>query len=136
MAVSEAFTAFVRDQLAGLGTVDMRRMFGGVGIFAGDVMFALIADDVLYLKVGEASRAEFEAEGMAPFSYQTAGGRNTIMSYWQCPERLYDEPDELRAWAEQALAVARATVRPKRARKARTGKKAARGEARGRSRIA
>jgi DNA transformation protein len=82
-------------------------MFGGAGVFCDGLMFALIADDMLYLKSDAGSQAAFEAEGLAPFSYATRSGRNTIMSYRRAPERVLDDPDEMLAWGRLGLAAAR-----------------------------
>ena len=87
--------------------VTVRRLFGGAGLYVDGLMFALVSRDVIYLKVDVATRANFEREGSAPFSYQAKGGKRAMMSFWRMPERLYDDPDELAVWAEQALAVAR-----------------------------
>ena len=57
---SPGFTAFVLDQLAGLGDVTTRSMFGGVGLYRGDLFFAIVARDVLYLKVDDETRESFE----------------------------------------------------------------------------
>jgi DNA transformation protein len=91
-------------------------MFGGVGIYAGEIFFALIADDTLYFKVDESSRTDFEARGMGPFRpYGEDGG---AMQYYEVPAELLDDPETLRPWAEQAIAVARRkkTGRSRRAR--------------------
>jgi DNA transformation protein len=107
MASSAGFLTFLEEQLAGLGPVSIRRMFGGAGVFADGVMFALVSDDTLYLKADETTRAEFEAEGMDAFTYATKEGRNTLVTYWRAPERLFDEPDEMLSWARKALTIAR-----------------------------
>lgn len=86
-------------------------MFGGAGIFADGLMFALISDDRIYLKADAAGAAAFERESCAPFRYKTKTGGRTAMSYWRLPDRLYDEPEELARWAQQALAAARAAKR-------------------------
>jgi DNA transformation protein len=100
--------------------VSVRRLFGGAGLYVDGVMFAILSKDVIYLKADDGTRAAFEREGCAPFSYQAKGGKRAIMSYWRMPERLYDDPDELAAWAEQALAVAqRLTAGRKEARRGR-----------------
>ncbi len=93
----------------------VRRLFGGAGLYADGVMFGLISRDVIYLKADAETRGAFEREGSTPFSYQAKGGKRAIMSFWRMPERLYDDPDELATWAEQALAVARVAgeTRPK-----------------------
>jgi DNA transformation protein len=107
MASSAGFLAFLDEQLAGIGPVSIRRMFGGAGVFADSIMFALVSDDTLYFKVDETTRADFEAEGMGAFTYATKDGRNTLVSYWRAPERLFYEPDEMLAWARKALTIAR-----------------------------
>ena len=82
-----------------------RPMFGGVGIYSGDVFFALIADDTLYFKVDDSTRSDFEARGMGPFRpFGDAGG---TIQYYQLPEDLLEDPEALRPWAEKAVAIAR-----------------------------
>lgn len=80
-------------------------MFGGVGIYSGDIFFALIADDTLYFKVDDANRADFEARGMGPF--RPYGETGEVMQYYQVPEDLLEDADALRPWAEGAIAAAR-----------------------------
>jgi DNA transformation protein len=90
-------------------------MFGGVGIYARDIFFALIADDTLYFKVDESNRPEFEARGMAPF--RPYGEQGEVMQYYGVPEDLLDDSELLGQWAEQAILVARrAKRRPRRGR--------------------
>jgi DNA transformation protein and related proteins len=105
MSVSDNFRDFVIEQLAPLGPVKIRRMFGGGGVMVDGVMFGLIYDDVLFLKADDGNRPMFEIEGMGPFVY-VAKGKTQTMSYWQTPERLYDEPDELLVFARAAVAAA------------------------------
>jgi len=106
MAASEGFLDHLKDTLRGLGPVSVRRMFGGAGIYADGVMFALVADDTLYLKADDTTKQAFEAEGLSPFGYQ-GGGRHVALPYWRAPERLFDDPDEMAEWARAALHVAR-----------------------------
>lgn len=80
-------------------------MFGGVGIYAGDLFFALIADDTLYFKVDDSNRPDFEARGMGPF--RPFGEDGEVMQYYRVPEELLDDPEPLGAWAEKAILVAR-----------------------------
>ena len=101
---------FVRDLFASFGPVTVRRMFSGAGIFADGMMFGLIVRDVIYLKADDASIADFEREGCAPLTYTRGkkSGRPSehALPYWRLPARLYDDPDELAAWARRAFAVA------------------------------
>jgi DNA transformation protein len=102
------FHAFVEELFAGLGPVRIRRMFGGAGIYAGDVMFALIDDEIIYLKTDEALRADLAAEGSAAWVYSRAAGSWEDSSYWRLPEAALDDPDAAADWARRALAVAAA----------------------------
>lgn len=106
MTASAGFIEMLRDALQGAGPVVFKRMFGGAGAYADGAMFALVADDVLYLKADETTRAAFEVEGMGPFVYD-GKGKPIAMSYWRVPERLYDDPDEMAEWARRAIGVAR-----------------------------
>lgn len=114
MSASEGFQEFLKDQLAGFGPVAIRRMFGGAGVYADDVMFGLIADDTLYLKVDGTTVPAFEAEGMRAFTYTAKGGKPISMSYWEVPPRLLEDPDELAEWARTAYGVACAAKKPAR----------------------
>lgn len=85
--------------------VRARAMFGGVGIYAGDVFFALIADDTLYLKVDDSTRPDFEERGMSPF--RPYGEEGETMGYYELPGDALEDPEALRPWAEKAIAAAR-----------------------------
>ena len=107
MTASDTFGEFLHEQLAPLGQIAMRRMFGKTGVFCDGVMFGMVTEDTLYLRVDDHNRETFkEAEAFPPLSYEKKGC--TIdLSFWRAPERLFDEPDELVTWARAALAAAR-----------------------------
>jgi DNA transformation protein and related proteins len=99
---------FIRELFAPFRAVAAKRMFGGIGLYADGLMFGLLFDGVIYLRVDDASIPSFEREGSAPFVYPLAKhhvGRPS-RHFWRLPERLYDDPDELGVWAGRALAVA------------------------------
>jgi DNA transformation protein and related proteins len=107
VVASDGFAEFLRDQLAPLGRITMRRMFGKTGVFCDEYMFGMVRDNTLYLRVDEGNRTAFkEAEAFPPLNYAKKGGVIDL-SFWRAPERLFDEPDELVAWARTALAAAR-----------------------------
>ncbi len=106
MAVSAAFLEFVAEQLAPLGSVRIRKMFGGAGVYCGELMFGLVADEVLYLKADNINRPAFELARCTPFTYEPGTGRAIVMSYWQCPDALYDDQEELLTWAREAYNAA------------------------------
>lgn len=107
MSVSRTYREYVLEQLGRVVPVSGRSMFGGVGIYSDGVFFALIADDLVYLKVDETNREDFERAGMGPF--RPFGDESRPMRYYQLPGDLLDDPDRLRPWVEKALAVARAS---------------------------
>src|SRR5712675_1683781 len=118
---------FLIDLFADFGPVTIRRMFSGFGISADGTNFALALRGGLYLRADDQTIPRFEAEGSKPFQYQTRAKTVTVGSYWQLPERLYDDPEELTGWARAALAAAqRAALRKRpKARKAAKAAKAA-----------
>jgi DNA transformation protein and related proteins len=107
--------AYLLELLAPLGPVSARRMFGGVGLFHGGMMFGLIARDELFLKVSDANRPAYEEAGEAPFSYDTKHGVHTIPSYWRCPPELLDDVEAFQDWARQAVEAAVVASRRKNA---------------------
>src|SRR5271167_3987968 len=118
MVASDSFAEFLREQLAPLGRITVRRMFGKTGVFCDGLMLAMVTDDNLYFRVDDHNRAAFkEAEAFPPLNYGKKG-RTIDLSFWRAPERLFDEPDEFVAWARTALAAAR-RVAAKRGRTAR-----------------
>ena len=100
------------------GAVTVKRMFGGHGVYADDLCFAIEADGEVYLKCDADNEASFAAAGSAPFTYM-ARGKPMKMAYWRLVETAYDDPDELRHWARLGLNAARRAA----AGKARKGEK-------------
>jgi DNA transformation protein len=107
MVASASFAEFLREQLAPLGAIRMRRMFGKTGVFCDGVMLGMVLDNTLYFRVDDHNKADFaEAASLPPLTYAKQGA--TIdLAFWRAPERLFDEPDALVAWARLALAAAR-----------------------------
>ena len=117
---------FLIDLFSEFGPVTIRPMFSGFGISADGTNFAMALRSGLYFRADEQTIPQFEAEGSKPFSYQTRAKTVTVNSYWQLPERLYDDPEDLTGWARAALAAAqRAALRKGPKAKKATRKKAA-----------
>jgi DNA transformation protein and related proteins len=114
----------LRELFAEFGPVDVRRMFGGVGIFVDGRMIGLVSREMIYLKADAETIPAFEQEGMAPFSYATKNGEHKLTSYWRMPERLYDDPDELARWARAAQAAAQRAMLRQRKPQRSAGKRA------------
>jgi DNA transformation protein and related proteins len=116
---------FLIDLFADFGPVTIRRMFSGFGISADGTNFALALRGGLYLRADDQTIPHFEAEGSGPFQYQQRKTAKTVTvnSYWQLPARLFDDSEELAAWARAALAAAQRAALGKRP-KVRKAKKA------------
>jgi DNA transformation protein len=111
---------FLIDLFSDFGPVTIRRMFSGYGISVDGINFALALRGGLYFRADAQTIPRFEAEGSEPFRYQTRSKTVTVPSYWQLPARLFDDPEELSAWARAALAAAEraALAKGEKARKA------------------
>jgi DNA transformation protein and related proteins len=114
---------FLIDLFADFGPVTIRRMFSGFGISADGTNFAMALRGGLYFRADDQTIPRFEAEGSKPFSYQTKAKTVTVGSYWQLPERLYDDPEELTGWARAALAAAQRAALRKRPKQRKAVKK-------------
>jgi DNA transformation protein len=117
MTATAEFADYALELLGRAGKVAARRMFGGYGLYCDGVMFALIADDVLYLRADDANRPALERAGSEPFAYE-ANGRRAIMAYWRAPDAAMESPELMAPWAcaalEAALRARRSAVRKKR----------------------
>jgi DNA transformation protein len=116
MSVSDGFRTFVLEQLRRT-TPDVRArgMFGGVGLYAGDLFFGLMDDDTLYLKVDDSNRGRYEERGMGPF--RPGGEAGEVMGYYEVPGDVLEDAELLVSWVEASVAVARRAKR----RRARRG---------------
>lgn len=109
MPVTDSFLSFVLDQLDACGPITAKRMFGGIGLYAGDRFFAILMNDTIYLKVDDATRVSYETAGSRPFNpFPERGGGST--QYFEVPLAVLEDADELARWARDAIRVA--SVKP------------------------
>ncbi len=99
------FSSYVVDMMQTIGPVYSKRMFGGHGIFLEGLMFALIADNVLYLKADKENENDFVAKGLGPFTYSRKG-KLTKLSYYQAPEEALEDSEIMNEWANMAYSTA------------------------------
>ena len=111
MRVSAGFRDFVLDQLAGLDSLRARALFGGVGLYAADVFFGILAADVLFFKVDDTNRREYETAGSSPF--KPYADRAITMPYYNVPIVVLEDAVALGEWAARAVAVAKTAKRAK-----------------------
>jgi DNA transformation protein len=113
MAVSDEFLQYVLEQLAGLEHVAHRRMFGGIGLYLNERIFGLIFADILYFKVNDSNRGDYETRGMSRFR-PYADKPLLSMTYYEVPADVLEDADECAAWARKSTAVSAApTSRPR-----------------------
>jgi len=112
-----SFHDFVRELFQGLGPVEIKRMFGGAGGYRDGVMFLLLADDTIHIKIDDALKAELRAAGSGPFQWTPQSGPRkgeTIdLGYWRLPEAALDDPEQAVMWGRKALTIARAKAAAK-----------------------
>ncbi len=104
MSVSQEFLDYVTDQLSAVGSILSKRMFGGVGLYADGIFFALIANDILYQKVDDTNRQDYESAGMEAFRPYPDKARS--MQYFEVPVEVLEDQQELLTWTRKSIAVA------------------------------
>jgi DNA transformation protein and related proteins len=129
MAVTEDFLQYVLEQLAGVGHVTPRRMFGAVGLYHDERFFGIIAGDTLYFKVNDSNRRDYEARGMDRFR-PYADRPQLSMTYYEVPADILEDAEECGVWARNSVSIA--AVAAKQAAKAKPAAKAKRRKKRGR----
>lgn len=111
LRVSDGFRAFALDQLSHACEVEPRSMFGGVGLYSGELFFGLLAADVLYLKADGETRHRFEQVNAKPFMPYA---ERASTHYFEVPIVVLEDADELRHWVADALAAASRSATSKR----------------------
>lgn len=120
MAVSESYKDYVIDQLGKLGIVTVKKMFGGAGIYYDGLIFGLLADDVLYFKVDDSNKSDYEKMGMEPF--QPFADKPMVMPYFEVPIDILEDREMLAEWARKSLNASRnKNTKPKKQRLAKGG---------------
>lgn len=100
--------------LYAVGPITVSRFFGGAGLLIDGVQFAFVMEGSLYLRVDDDSRPRFQALGAAPFTYATRSRTVKVATYYEIPDAVAEDPDELGRWAARAhrvAAAAKATAR-------------------------
>ncbi|MBA3051436.1 TfoX/Sxy family protein [Brevundimonas sp.] len=106
MAYDPDFGEWVREHFAGLGPMRIKPMFGAAAVYADDLIWALLDDGVVWLKVDEENEPALRAAGSRQFTYPTKDGQVMGMAYWSLPETAADDPDEALGWARASIAAA------------------------------
>ena len=124
MAISASSIDHAKDLFAPFGDIRVKKMFGGAGVYCDDLFFAIMDDEAIYFKVDDDTRAEFESRGLEPFVFEMKDGSSGTMSYYNAPDDIYDDEDELKRWTTMALdAASRAAKFKKKPAKRKAAKK-------------
>lgn len=115
MPVTADFREYILEQLGRVVPIHWKRMFGGVGLYADETFFALIDDDILYFKVDDTNRPDFETAGARAFS--PYGDGTYSMNYYALPVDVLEDVHALRKWTAKSIAVAQNTAARKRKKK-------------------
>ena len=102
MARKDEYVEYLLECLQSTGPVRAKSMFGGFGIYMNDLMFALVADDILYFKTGDNNRDDYIQRNLKPFFYERAGKKIT-MSYHEAPAEVFDDEEKMSLWANRAI---------------------------------
>jgi DNA transformation protein len=103
--MADDFIEYLKELFADLGDISARAMFGGYGLYHEGVIFGIVIDEAVYLKVDAETKADFEAAGCAPCIYDMKG-KPLEMSYWSVPAEAMDSPQAMRPWARRAYEAA------------------------------
>jgi DNA transformation protein len=105
------YVEFLKEVFQQFGPIQLRRMFGGYGLFHKGLMFGVVAEDVLYLKADETLSPFFEERELNQFQYQKRG-KTYKLSYYMAPEEIFDDPVEAKGWAARAYEAAVRSKKP------------------------
>ncbi len=103
MAVEKSYLSFIEDQLSGISFLT-KKMFGGIGFFHEEKMFAMIGNNVLRFKVDDTNEADYVARGMKPYS---SSKKKKGMPYWEVPHDIIEDREALEIWAHKAISIAK-----------------------------
>jgi DNA transformation protein len=105
MRVKSNLADYVTGELAFLGRISTKAIFGGVGIFIDERLLGIVMDDKVYLHTDVSNIEAYTSRGMPQFKpYPNAFDLTT--DHHQVPAEVLDDPAQLRQWGEQALAAA------------------------------
>jgi DNA transformation protein len=115
--MSDDLIEHLRDLFAPLGSISARKMFGGYGLYLDGLIFGIVIEGSVCLKVDDETKQRFLAAGCAPFVYR--GQKEPItMSYWSVPEEAMESPQDMLPWARLALGAAMRKANTPKKRKA------------------
>ena len=105
MSMKSSLAVYVTEQLAFLGAISNRSIFGAVGIFIDDRLLGIVTSDSVFLHTGPVNRADYLARGAPQFKpYPNAFDLTT--DHHRVPQDILDDAVQLKQWGERALLAA------------------------------
>ncbi len=114
--LSDYVAYIIHDCMQEVSGVSARFMFGGWGLYKDGLMFGLVADDRLYFKVGESNKDDYVSRGCGPFVYSQGNHKPTTMSYYEVPDEVIENKEEIVVWVAKAVEVQKQAKKPKKAK--------------------
>lgn len=93
----------VLDLMQNIAGITYRKMFGGAGLYKDKKIFGMIVEDKVYFKFGQINKADFEKHKSKPFTYNHKEGKTVSMSYYEVPESILENQEDLKLWIEKAV---------------------------------
>jgi DNA transformation protein len=106
MPATNAFASHCGELLSCVGTVRLKRMFGGHGIYVDGIFIAIVSGETLYLKADAGTRGRFAEAGCSEFTYSAKDQTKKSLGYWSAPADAMDSPALMRPWALLAMEAA------------------------------
>ncbi len=105
MPLSGEYLEYVLEQLAALGRVRARRMFGAAGLYCDDLFFGIVSGDTLYLRADDLTRTHYTSRALEPFRPYPERPE-VSMNYFAVPAEVLEDAAELAQWSRESVAVA------------------------------
>ncbi|MCO4761701.1 MAG: TfoX/Sxy family protein [Myxococcales bacterium] len=99
------FIAHIKDLMSDVPNVRVRALFGGHGLFRDGLMFALLADDLLYFRANGERGEALRLKGARQFS-ATVRGKTVNMPYYRATDDALEDPELTTAMALESFADA------------------------------
>ena len=96
---TDSFREFALEQLAALEGLRCKRMFGGHGLYSGEVFFGILFDGRLYFMTHPDTLPDYlnvEASVFAPSKKQV------LKNYREVPVEILEDTMQLTSWARKA----------------------------------
>ena len=104
MSIAQGDIAFALELFDGIGPLTSRRMMGGLCLYAGGTIFAILhSDGSIWLKGAGGFAERMTAEGWRRWTYSRDGAKETAMPYWRLPDAALDDPALACSLAREAL---------------------------------